>query len=650
MTKPIRIACVVAAALFFHGRAHAQGTGNDRCVQRINNDARKVLDARAKANRRCLRLYAGTSAEACIAAPDAKTDAKKAKLASTFTSRCSASPPSFGLASGGAVAIAAAAQRAANDIVHDLLGGSAGVGTGDEGRCQDKVVQRAGQLAVAHWRTFRACKSRGLSGFADATELAAACLGGPHGPQPDPQGTVSTRVAKLGLAVQSKCVAKGLSPLGAVFTGSCSAAADADFTDCVRHRIACRFCEAVQAADGLPAAALDCDLFDNGAADASCVPPPPPTLTPTVTATVTVTPTTTPTPTTPPTPTIPAICQSQVNVPPLAQVPFTILPGSTFCGGPGLNPPAVAPFSGSVEDGSAASLGDLGVGCLHAGAFDGIRLPSGGTAVLNVVGLHLLPPQITLGGSDGSGPFDCTRGAGPDRHCSNGATGTDGMGSCSSDVDCGGAPGACNLDANCFFGPPIPIVALQTVGICVVNAFLTDLCGQVSLLPPAANLATALSARVYLTGALVPFPCPQCLDGVCTYGKNAGEPCTPLGSDNTSSECLPDDSSFLSTMTVPITSLNTGTSVSTNPSGFFCPGQTTVGALGLAGARTITETGTPPGGGGSVLSMTLGSTFCVPASGHPLLDGVAKLPGPGAVSAAGEIDLSQVLPLFPLSP
>jgi hypothetical protein len=644
MTKPIRIACVVATALSFTVPVQAQGTGNDRCVQLVNNDARKVLDARAKADRRCVRNSAGGSAAACIDGPDAKTEARKAKLTSTFASRCAANPPSFGLAAGSAAAIGDAASGAANDIAHDLLGVAAEVGTGDEARCQEKIVQRAGQLAVARWREFRTCKRKGLEDFADASELATVCLGGPNGPQPDPAGNIAKRASKLAIAVQSRCLAKGVSPVGLVFAGACAAVADDQFGDCVRRRVACRFCQAVKTADGLPATALDCDRFDDGTADGSCVESPTPTPTATITPTVTVTPTTTPTPTAQPTPTIPAICQSQINLPPLAQVPFTVLPGSPFCGGAAFNPPAAPPYSGSIEDGSGTTLADLGVGCLHAGAFDGIRLPSGSTAILDVVGVQLLPPSITVGGSEGTGPFDCTRGAGPGRHCSNPAPGTDGMGACFSDVDCGGS-GTCNLDANCYFGPPIPVLVGGAISICVVNAFLTDLCGQVNLLPPSADLATALSARVYLTSSQF-FPCPQCIDSVCTHGKNVGEACTPIGSESTSIDCLPDDAAFLTTLTVPIESLTTGTSSLSDPNGLFCPGQTNPGGLGLAAARTITEAGTPPGGGGSLLSMTLGATFCVPKSGSLLVDFPAQLPGPGVVSAPGELDLSQVLPLF----
>src|SRR5690606_37762155 len=156
------------------------------------------------------------------------------------------------------------------------------------------------------------------------------------------------------------------------------------------------------------------------------------------------------------------------------------------------------------------------------------------------------------------GPFDCTRGAGPDRHCVNGAAGTDGDGACASDADCGGGAGTCPPDANCFFGPPIPGLGAGAIGACVRNAFETDLCGRVSLLPLGATLTSTLSARVYLTGDTV-APCPLCVDGTCTGGKNAGESCTPLGSESTSIDCPPLDETFLATLTVPVTSLSTDT-------------------------------------------------------------------------------------------
>lgn len=100
----------------------------------------------------------------------------------------------------------------------------------------------------------------------------------------------------------------------------------------------------------------------------------------------------------------------------------------------------------------------------------------------------------------------------------------------------------------------------------------------------------------------------------------------------------------MTALTVPIESLTTGTSTLSDPNGLFCDGQTIPGSLGRPAARNITEIGTPPGSGSELLAMTLGATFCIPKSGSLLVDFPAQLPGPGVVSAPGELDLSQVLP------
>ena len=355
------------------------------------------------------------------------------------------------------------------------------------------------------------------------------------------------------------------------------------------------------------------------------------------------TPTPTPVPTaTPPIPTLaplPALCQPLIGLPPLATVPFTVTQGSTDCGGAGFVPPPAPPYSGDVRDASGTKLGDLGEGCLYTGGFPPIPIPAGNTAMLDVKGIGLL--DVKLGGSDGNGPRDCTKGAGPGAHCLNGRPGTDGSGACTSDAHCGGGKGTCQYDANCFFGPPIPIASF---GACVVNAFQSDLCGNVNLLTTQATFATTISARVYLTGNPAE-PCPVCASGTCSAGRNAGAACEAVGALGTSPDCPPADTAFLGSLTVPITQLGTGTStLEADASGLFCDGQTSSGALGLPAASEVTENGAGFGASGSLLGMRLAGTFCIPASGG-FLDSVAGLPAVGAVSQRGELDLTQVLGL-----
>lgn len=354
-------------------------------------------------------------------------------------------------------------------------------------------------------------------------------------------------------------------------------------------------------------------------------------------------PTPTPIPTaTPPIPTLaplPAMCQPLIGLPELATVPFTVVQGSTSCGGAAFNPPPAPPFSGDARDGSGTKVGDLGEGCLYTGGFPPIPIPAGNTAMLAVKGIGLL--DVKLGGSNGNGPRDCTKGAGPNAHCLNGQPGTDGNGKCTSDAHCGGSKGTCQYDANCFFGPPIPIASF---GACVVNAFQSDLCGNVNLLTTEATFATTISARVYLTGNTAE-PCPVCTGGTCSAGKRAGQACEAVGALGTSPDCPPADASFLGSLTVPITQLGTGTSTLTaDAAGNFCSGQSAPGALGVPSVRRVTENGAGFGSGGSLLGMRLAGTFCIPSTGG-LLDTIAGLPAVGAVSQRGELDLGQILPL-----
>jgi hypothetical protein len=215
------------------------------------------------------------------------------------------------------------------------------------------------------------------------------------------------------------------------------------------------------------------------------------------------------------------------------------------------------------------------------------------------------------------------------------------MGQCATDTDCSGTPGSCQPTANCYFGPPIP-VSNGAASACVVNAFLTDLCGSVGLLPPQANLATALSSRVYFSGH-PSEPCPRCVGGVCDGGDRVGLSCTAVGSAQTSIDCPPPAIHFFGALTVVLPSLTTGTSTLPSSGGTFCPGQDPPGAFGQSAARSISEVGVPPGGSTNALALNLAATFCVPATGTTI-DFFAQLPAAGALSAAGELDLSSVLP------
>jgi hypothetical protein len=333
----------------------------------------------------------------------------------------------------------------------------------------------------------------------------------------------------------------------------------------------------------------------------------------------------------------------------LGRLVFTTAAGSTNCGGPGLVPAPEPPFSGEVDDFDRTRFAQLGVGCLYSGGgaanvLPPIAIPDGGTSVLDVAGVNGL--AITLTASDGSGPADCTKGAGPGRHCTNGQPGTDGNGACATDADCGPPAGACDLDANCFFGPPIPVPA-GPFSVCILSVIRSDICGSADLLTRDTTLQAGLGPRIYLTSDAM-SPCPRCDAGVCTAGKRAGLSCSGgVGSKQTTLECPPRDSQFAGRLVVTIPSLGTGTSRASDPNGLFCPGQRHQGAFGDGPATTVVETGSPLLGSLNLFATTLAGTFCLPRTGNLVVDANADAPGPGAISVAGTASV-ELLGLPPL--
>jgi hypothetical protein len=336
------------------------------------------------------------------------------------------------------------------------------------------------------------------------------------------------------------------------------------------------------------------------------------------------------------------------TLPALGHLSFTISPGTTSCGGPALSPPPAPPFSGEVDNLDSSKRADLGLGCLYFGGGSGTILPpspipDGTTSVLAVTGINGL--ALTLGPDPGSGPKDCTLGAGPDHACSNGLPGTNGMGACNADADCAGVIGGCDLRANCYFGAPVPVPvsALTSLSTCIMNAIGVGAEGDANLLTDSTSVSTTLSSRVYVTGNFT-SPCPQCVSGACSYGQRAGLGCTAVGSLNTTIDCPPTLAGFNGRLAVALAPISTGTSTASDPAGHFCAGQTHPGAFG-GQAGTIRETGSPLLSSlGNLFATTLAGIFCVPSTGNPIIDGLADLPGPGAVSVPGVASVQLPLP------
>jgi hypothetical protein len=332
---------------------------------------------------------------------------------------------------------------------------------------------------------------------------------------------------------------------------------------------------------------------------------------------------------------------------------FTTTVGSTSCGGPsfsGFFTPPQAPFSGEVRDSNNAKIADLGLGCLYIGGGSALtpanQIPDASQSLFDLGSGN--PVQLIA--SSGTGPQNCTKGAGPGKHCIGGNGGPI---ACATDATCGGKPGSCALDANCYFGPPLPIGGVGALPVCVLNAIDTDASGTATPSTGDSTVNIPLSSRVYLTNNAT-SPCPRCINtGINTVcdpnwkdvngnaSPNAGQPCMPVGTLATSLDCGVPLGTFQGALPITLSPLTTGPASKTDANGVFCPSQQNAGAFHLLAGRTIVENGSPAGDltDGNPHSSVLASVFCIPASNDGSINTVGDIPGPGAIGLTGKAQL-----------
>lgn len=282
---------VLAAAA--PGGAQVQSPKQAKCVTAMNDAAAKVVKAQMGAAQKCLkaassgRLAPGQTAQQCLGADDgAKVARAAAATAAKATSVCKPPLPDFGHAAASTVSAAAVAGALGTfgDLFGPDLDAATIVAATDKAgaKCQAAVAKATDTLLATLLGELRACKKLGLKSASIASAAAlAACLDALDG---DARGKVARARAKLAATLTGRCAT---TTLATAFPGECAAASDVP--GCVATRARCQVCNVFNDADGLDA---DCDVFDDGLADASCDEP-----APIPTATATPTPATDPTPT-----------------------------------------------------------------------------------------------------------------------------------------------------------------------------------------------------------------------------------------------------------------------------------------------------------------------------------------------------------------
>lgn len=221
--------------------------------------------------------------------------------------------------------------------------------------------------------------------------------------------------------------------------------------------------------------------------------------------------------------------------------------------------------------------------------------------------------------------------------------------------------------AGCLYGPPVPVPNpfAAAISTCLTNSIAGSpaVGGTINATTGGGTLTLPLAVSITINGDLDTVtagvqPCPRCVSGYCNLGPNAGKSCVTSNAALTTHDC-PSTNAFFSTIAVDLSPLSTAgvITASSDVDGRFCgAGQTDPGAFGCPGAVADTTGAARCGGlptkyievngavGGSLLatgpvSTTLGSVYCIPATGSPTSDLVASLPGPGSVTLVGDLDL-----------
>jgi hypothetical protein len=288
-------------------QAQVQSSGQQACLNSVNKTGAAVAKTQGKEHLACLKEQGKTgvgNAQTCLTLDvNGKVAKAKSKTTAAATKSCGTAP-SFGFTS--AAAVNAAAQQADIDLVADVYGANlqpavitcatskAGCG------CQQKISKSVEALAAVKLATFVSCKKTALKNGANSLAALAACLndaGTAGSVAADTKGKIAKTLAGLNATIVKSCDTPGVT--ASAFPGACTALTGNALGTCLDTQVECRVCTAINAMDGL---FVNCDLFDNGAADATCLsgtgptPTPTPTLTPTPTATLTPTPSATATP------------------------------------------------------------------------------------------------------------------------------------------------------------------------------------------------------------------------------------------------------------------------------------------------------------------------------------------------------------------
>lgn len=264
---------------------------HQKCIQKMQKQLEKLSKAVERRAYNCLRLVAKGlipgPVETCFATEEPKTTAATTSASKTFDNVCSGFDavgylrfPAFGTAQ--VDELRAAAEERDLDMGHGILGPDLDLGLipestdRDASRCQQLVFRKTQNCEAQMLKEFRRCSTLGFKGKEgpvgatlpfDAPADQALCLDhDPNGRLAKKCDTPGSRPDAIRKAIAKRCVDDGVD-LAAAFPG-CGTGDGEALHACVLASARCATCTVLDASS--EDLNLDCDTFDDGAANASC--------------------------------------------------------------------------------------------------------------------------------------------------------------------------------------------------------------------------------------------------------------------------------------------------------------------------------------------------------------------------------------------
>lgn len=297
------LAVLLSSLTAFTAHGQPQSRAQQACLNRLNKAGANVGKQQAKENSACLRdagngKLSGTAQDCLTADLEGRVQKKKDKTVAEHAKYCT-SLPTFGYTS--PAIVNQFSQQARLDLLADVFGANldAAVIDCDANKkacmCQQKVARAVDKVAVKKVAEFLKCKKASLDAGAASIAALEDCVRDPATPgsiAADSKGMIAKAVDGLLKRITNDCDQEGVT--NGSFPGNCDGLNGAALASCLDAQVECRVCQMINDID---AAFANCDLFDDGSANASCASGAGPTPTPTATPTRTPTPTNTATPT-----------------------------------------------------------------------------------------------------------------------------------------------------------------------------------------------------------------------------------------------------------------------------------------------------------------------------------------------------------------